>query len=265
MLRCDKEGSVIAQGIRITQERGRTVLPGVCSRVLPWLAQTQPGFRAGLACLGLGRPPRAASLFPRVTVVTWAPRQRSPLPRSPTISLIIASSSSCPGGVWLVQESYSLMVTHLLKAWAVWLLNKRAAVTPVGMGKLLWSLPGTRESRWPVGWAQWGAPAGHRGTTLGHATCLCLLVPIFPFPCVQHCIQASASHPSLASIQSSKGFVPGGPLLVSLACQHIQDGAGGFRLPKQSAPGCPYGDSAPGIFPTAWDQSRSCPVSHGEG
>ena len=113
------------------------MLLGVRSRVLPWQAQTQPSFRAGLARMGLGRPPRAACLFPRVTAVTWAPRQRFPLPRSPRVSLVIASSSSCPQGVWLVQESYPLTVTHLLKPWAVWLLNKRTAVPAVGMGKPL--------------------------------------------------------------------------------------------------------------------------------
>lgn len=38
--RCDKEGRVSAQGIYITSEPGRTVLPGVCSRVLPRQVQT---------------------------------------------------------------------------------------------------------------------------------------------------------------------------------------------------------------------------------
>lgn len=49
------------------------MLLGVRSRVLPWQAQTQPSFRAGLTCLRLGRTLRAASFFPRVTAVTWAP------------------------------------------------------------------------------------------------------------------------------------------------------------------------------------------------
>lgn len=62
LLRCGGEGTVTAQGIHISEELGRTVPPGVRGRVLPRQAQTQPAFRAGLACLGLGRPPRAASL-----------------------------------------------------------------------------------------------------------------------------------------------------------------------------------------------------------
>lgn len=100
-LRCDGEGRVTAQGIHNSEELGRTVLPGVRSRVLPRQAQTQPAFRAGLACLGLGRPPRAASLIPGVTAVTWAPRQCSPLSRCPRVSSIIACSSSCnTPGVW---------------------------------------------------------------------------------------------------------------------------------------------------------------------
>lgn len=71
--------------------------------------------------------------------------------------------SSCPRGVWLIQESYLLTVTHLLKPRAVWLLNKRVAVPAVGTGKPLRWLPGTRDSRRPAGWACRGAPPGHGG------------------------------------------------------------------------------------------------------
>lgn len=50
----------------------------------------------------------------------------------------------------------------------------------------------------------------------------------------------------------------------SLACQHTQDGAGGLRLPKQLVPVCTHGDSSPGVFTTDWEQSSSCPVTHGD-
>lgn len=57
VLRSGVEGRAVAQGTCITQELGRTALPGVWGRVLPRQAPILPAFRAGLACPGLGRPP----------------------------------------------------------------------------------------------------------------------------------------------------------------------------------------------------------------
>lgn len=81
------------------------------------------------------------------------------------------------------------MVTGLLKPWAVWLLNKRAAVPAVGTGKPQRWLPGTRGSR------------------LVSVT-LCPPSPFFffflIFCCARRCCQAA---PSLAPSPSSWGFV----------------------------------------------------------
>lgn len=79
------------------------------------------------------------------------------------------------------------MVTGLLKPWAVWLLNKRAAVPAVGTGKPQRWLPGTRGSRLV-------------------SVSPCPPSPFF-FCCAPRCCQAAPSHPSLAPSPSSWGSV----------------------------------------------------------
>lgn len=130
------------RGCGFCRGRGALLLGAV-----PWQEQTQPGIGVGLEAWGWARP-RGCVPLPGAATVTGVPAPRSPLPRkAPRFLLLTASSSRCPGGVWLTQESCPLLVTALLKPWAVWLLNKRAAVPAVGTGKPQRWLPGTRGSR----------------------------------------------------------------------------------------------------------------------
>lgn len=97
-----------------------TALLGVGSRVLPWQAQTQPSFRAGLACLGLGTPPG-------LTAVTWAPRQHFHTPPAPEPNRVLEQLPPAVGAWWggLAHPDELREGAHLLKRWAVWLSNKR--------------------------------------------------------------------------------------------------------------------------------------------